>query len=142
MRDAFIAKLTELAADNPRIALITGDLGFGVLTDFAKDYPNQFINAGVAEQNMTALACGMAQRILQESIAYAQVRKQFGQRIGDFQLVQAMLADSQAELLARLGKHKTSVACLYFNKLDDIDPTVLRELAERSVATTRAKYPT
>ncbi|MFA7670609.1 MAG: acyl-CoA dehydrogenase family protein, partial [Burkholderiaceae bacterium] len=38
--------------------------------------------------------------ILQESIAYAQQRKQFGQRIGDFQLIQAMLADSQAELLA------------------------------------------
>jgi acyl-CoA dehydrogenase len=50
--------------------------------------------------HMSALACGMAQRILQESVAYAQQRKQFGQRIGDFQLVQAMLADSQAELLA------------------------------------------
>lgn len=50
--------------------------------------------------HVSALACGMAQRILQESIAYAQQRKQFGQRIGDFQLVQAMLADSQAELLA------------------------------------------
>ena len=50
--------------------------------------------------HMSALACGMAQRILRESVAYAQQRKQFGQRIGDFQLVQAMLADSQAELLA------------------------------------------
>lgn len=50
--------------------------------------------------HISALACGMAQRILEESIAYAQQRKQFGQRIGDFQLVQAMLADSQAELLA------------------------------------------
>ncbi|MGY0194379.1 acyl-CoA dehydrogenase family protein [Leptothrix sp. BB-4] len=50
--------------------------------------------------HVSALACGMAQRILQESIAYAQQRRQFGQRIGDFQLVQAMLADSQSELLA------------------------------------------
>jgi acyl-CoA dehydrogenase len=50
--------------------------------------------------HVAALACGMAQRILRESIAYAQQRRQFGQRIGDFQLVQAMLADSQAELLA------------------------------------------
>lgn len=50
--------------------------------------------------HVSALACGMAQRILNESVAYAQERKQFGQRIGDFQLVQAMLADSQAELLA------------------------------------------
>ena len=50
--------------------------------------------------HVSALACGMADRILCESIAYARQRKQFGQRIGDFQLVQAMLADSQAELLA------------------------------------------
>lgn len=50
--------------------------------------------------HISALACGMASRILQESVGYAQQRKQFGQRIGDFQLVQAMLADSQAELLA------------------------------------------
>jgi acyl-CoA dehydrogenase len=50
--------------------------------------------------HVSALACGMAQRILRESVAYAQQRRQFGQRIGDFQLVQAMLADSQAELLA------------------------------------------
>lgn len=50
--------------------------------------------------HVSALACGMARRILDESLGYAQQRRQFGQRIGDFQLVQAMLADSQAELLA------------------------------------------
>jgi transketolase len=60
MRDAFIRTLSELAQRDPRIVLITGDLGFGVLTDFAQRFPDQFINAGVAEQNMTMLACGMA----------------------------------------------------------------------------------
>ena len=60
MRDEFIDELTKLAATDPSIMLITGDLGFGVLTDFADRFPNQFINAGVAEQNMTALACGLA----------------------------------------------------------------------------------
>ena len=60
MRDAFIRTLTGLAARDPRIVLITGDLGFGVLTDYAERFPDQFINAGVAEQNMTMLACGMA----------------------------------------------------------------------------------
>lgn len=60
MRDAFIERLSALAAQNPRICLITGDLGFGVLDDFAKRFPRQFINAGVAEQNMTAIAAGMA----------------------------------------------------------------------------------
>lgn len=60
MRDAFVRSLSELAEQNDRIVLITGDLGFGVLDDFARRFPKQFINAGVAEQNMTALACGMA----------------------------------------------------------------------------------
>jgi acyl-CoA dehydrogenase len=50
--------------------------------------------------HVSALACGLAQRVLQESVSYAKERRQFGQRIGDFQLVQAMLADSQAELYA------------------------------------------
>lgn len=60
MRDAFIQALTELAAADERIVLVTGDLGFGVLQDFAQRFPQRFINAGVAEQNMTAIACGMA----------------------------------------------------------------------------------
>ncbi len=50
--------------------------------------------------NISAVACGMAQRILDESTAYARDRKQFGKALGEFQLIQAMLADSQAELLA------------------------------------------
>lgn len=60
MRDSFIRSLTTLAEADPMVTLITGDLGFGVLTDFARRFPHQFINAGVAEQNMTALAAGMA----------------------------------------------------------------------------------
>lgn len=60
MRDAFIAELSEMAATDPSVMLITGDLGFGVLTDYAKQFPSQFVNAGVAEQNMTGLACGLA----------------------------------------------------------------------------------
>ncbi|RZS57276.1 acyl-CoA dehydrogenase family protein [Sphaerotilus mobilis] len=50
--------------------------------------------------NISAVACGMAQRVLDESTRYARERRQFGQPIGEFQLVQAMLADSQAELMA------------------------------------------
>lgn len=60
MRDAFIRALTELARTDPRIMLVNGDLGFGVLNDFIRDHPAQYVNAGVAEQNMTAIACGMA----------------------------------------------------------------------------------
>jgi transketolase len=60
MRDAFVGRLTDLADADPRIMLITGDLGFGVLTKFAQRFPRQFINAGVAEQNMMGLATGLA----------------------------------------------------------------------------------
>ena len=60
MRDHFVKKLCELAEKDNRITLITGDLGFGVLDKFSNRFPRQFINAGVAEQNMTGLATGMA----------------------------------------------------------------------------------
>ena len=60
MRDAFIRALDELADSDPSIMLVNGDLGFGVLTKFIEERPTQYVNAGVAEQNMTAVACGMA----------------------------------------------------------------------------------
>jgi transketolase len=60
MRDAAVRRLTKLAETNSRLILITGDLGFGVLTEFAKRFPRQFINAGVAEQNMLGIAVGLA----------------------------------------------------------------------------------
>jgi len=47
----------------------------------------------------------------------------------------------QDELLTRLGKHKTGSACLYINRLEDVDMDVLREMAERCVAWMREKYP-
>lgn len=60
MRDTFVRTLIESAKENPNIVLITGDLGFGVLKPFWEQLPNQFINAGIAEQNMTSVAAGMA----------------------------------------------------------------------------------
>lgn len=43
-------------------------------------------------------------------------------------------------LMSRLGKYKTGKSCLYINKLDDIDRSVLKELITRSLADLRAKY--
>lgn len=60
MRDTFVKTLSELAETNPKIMLLTGDLGFGVLDDFSKRFPKQFLNVGVAEQNMTGVATGLA----------------------------------------------------------------------------------
>ena len=60
LRDEFVRTLMEIARTDPRVMLITGDLGFGVLDKFAQEFPSQYINAGVAEQNMTGLAVGLA----------------------------------------------------------------------------------
>jgi transketolase len=60
LRTAFIQELCELAATDERIWLICGDLGYSVLEAFADRFPKRYLNAGVAEQNMTGIAAGLA----------------------------------------------------------------------------------
>lgn len=60
MRNAFIDELVKLAEAYPQVALIVGDLGYSVIEPFADRFPDRFLNAGVAEQNMMGLAAGMA----------------------------------------------------------------------------------
>ncbi len=60
MRNAFIQELVALATARNNIFLIVGDLGYSVVEPFADRFPDRFLNAGVAEQNMTSLAAGMA----------------------------------------------------------------------------------
>ena len=50
--------------------------------------------------HLSAVCVGIAQRLIEESLRYATDRQQFGSRLADFQLVQAMLADSQTEMYA------------------------------------------
>ena len=60
MRTAFINQLIEEARTNPKIFLIVGDLGYSVVEPFAAEFPDRFLNAGIAEQNMTGVAAGLA----------------------------------------------------------------------------------
>lgn len=60
MRTAFINSLLDCAAADPRIWLLCGDLGYGVLEPFSQRFPDRFINVGVAEQNMIGVAAGLA----------------------------------------------------------------------------------
>ncbi|MBE7466501.1 MAG: transketolase [Planctomycetes bacterium] len=72
MRLAFVNSLCKLAEKDDRLWLVCGDLGYGVLDEFARRFPNRFINAGVAEQNMAGVAAGLAQagqRVFVYSIA-------------------------------------------------------------------------
>lgn len=61
MRLAFARTLEELAERDPRVLLLTGDLGFMVLERFAERFPGRTLNVGVAEQNMVGLATGLAE---------------------------------------------------------------------------------
>ena len=61
MRATFVRALVDLAADDSRIVLLTGDLGFTVVEPFADRFPERFVNAGVAEQNMVGVATGLAE---------------------------------------------------------------------------------
>ena len=60
MRDAFARVLEEEMEQNERIVLITGDLGFGVLRQIHRRFPDRLINAGIAEQGMVSMAAGLA----------------------------------------------------------------------------------
>lgn len=60
MRDTFVSILSEIASKDKNVMLLTGDLGFGVLSKFAHDFPEQYLNVGVAEQNMSGIAAGLA----------------------------------------------------------------------------------
>jgi len=60
MRDTFVGVLTELAPAHPELMVLTGDLGFGVLNRFIAEFPDQYLNMGVAEQNMSGVAAGLA----------------------------------------------------------------------------------
>lgn len=61
MRATFIRTLVELAEEDERIVLLTGDLGFTVVEPFAERFPDRFFNVGVAEQNMVGVATGLAE---------------------------------------------------------------------------------
>ena len=59
-RGVFMETLEELVQKDPRIILVVGDVGFSYMAEFAKKYPNQYINTGVMEQTFMGLAAGLA----------------------------------------------------------------------------------
>ncbi len=60
MRNAFSDALVAAAVSDPRVLLLTGDHGYALFDQFRKKFPNQYINCGVAEQNMVGVAAGLA----------------------------------------------------------------------------------
>ena len=60
MRKTFAQSLLEEAKKNPKIVLLTGDLGYGMWDEFKNTLPDQFVNTGAAEQALLDIACGLA----------------------------------------------------------------------------------
>ncbi|MYM70402.1 transketolase [Pseudoduganella sp. FT55W] len=60
MRTTFINTLLQLARKDSSIFLLCGDLGYSVLEPFAQEFPDRFLNVGIAEQNMMGLAAGLS----------------------------------------------------------------------------------
>ena len=60
IRDAFFDEIYNLAKADPRVILLVADMGAFSLVKFKKDFPSQFINVGIAEQNMVSVAAGLA----------------------------------------------------------------------------------
>ena len=60
MRSGFIKALMELAEDDERIFLLVGDVGYSLVEPFVEKVPGRFVNIGIAEQNMTGIATGLA----------------------------------------------------------------------------------
>jgi len=62
MRSAFSSELVNLGKRDSKVLLITGDHGYSLFDEFRKECPKQFINAGIAEQNMVGIAAGLARQ--------------------------------------------------------------------------------
>lgn len=106
-------KTSDIIFENARIpasALMGGEEGQGFYTAM------RVLDRG--RLHLSSVSTGISQRILQEALNYAIERKQFGKAIGEFQLVQGMLADCQADLFA--GQAMTGDAAVRFDAGEDI----------------------
>lgn len=83
--------------------------------------------------HIAAVAMGMCDRLIEMSLRYAMERKQFGQRIADFQLVQAMLADCKTEALAVEALMERAAARFDAGEKISLEASALKYLASETV---------
>ena len=60
LRKEFFNEMETLAENDKDVIVLVGDLGYSFMENYAKKYPSQFINCGIAEQNMIGIAAGLA----------------------------------------------------------------------------------
>lgn len=151
MRAAFSNALVCLAKADPKVLLLTGDHGYALFDDFRRECPQQYINAGIAEQNMVGMAAGLARTGFRPVVyglsAFIPVRvlEQIKLDIAHDQLPVILIGDGAGFVYSHLGtSHQSTedIACTraipdlaIYSPADRFEVTACMNLAYRSKAT-------
>ncbi len=115
MRAAFSEALVRLAKADPKVLLLTGDHGYALFDDFRRECPAQYINAGIAEQNMVGMAAGLARTGFRPVVyglsAFIPVRvlEQIKLDIAHDQLPVILIGDGAGFVYSHLGTSHQSI---------------------------------
>ncbi len=150
MRAAFSETLVRLAKADPKVLLLTGDHGYALFDEFRRECPAQYLNAGVAEQNMVGMAAGMARTGFRPVVyglsAFIPVRvlEQIKLDIAHDRLPVILVGDGAGFVYSHLGtSHQSTedIACTraipdlsVYSPADRFEVTACMELAYRSKA--------
>jgi transketolase len=150
MRAAFSDALVRLAKADPKILLLTGDHGYALFDEFRRECPAQYINAGIAEQNMVGMAAGLARTGFRPVVyglsAFIPVRvlEQIKLDIAHDRLPVILIGDGAGFVYSHLGtSHQSTedIACTrsipdlsVYSPADRFELTVCMDLAYQSKA--------
>jgi len=150
MRTAFSDALVRIARANPKVLLLTGDHGYALFDDFRRYCPRQYINAGIAEQNMVGMAAGLARAGFRPFVyglsAFVPVRvvEQIKLDVAHDNLPVIFIGDGAGFVYSHLGtSHQSTedIACTraipnlaIYSPGDRFETTLCMELAYRSAA--------
>jgi transketolase len=148
MRAAFSESLVRLAKADPKVLLLTGDHGYALFDDFRRECPAQYINAGIAEQNMVGMAAGLARTGFRPFVyglsAFIPVRvlEQVKLDVAHDQLPVILIGDGAGFVYSHLGtSHQSTedIACTraipdlaIYSPADRFEVTACMELAYQS----------
>ena len=150
MRSAFSDALVRLAKADPKVLLLTGDHGYALFDDFRRECPTQYINAGIAEQNMVGMAAGLARTGFRPFVyglsAFIPVRvlEQIKLDVAHDQLPVILIGDGAGFVYSHLGtSHQSTedIACAraipnfsVYSPADRFEVSICMELAYKSKA--------
>jgi transketolase len=150
MRAAFSDTLVRLALADPKLLLLTGDHGYALFDEFRKHCPTQYINAGIAEQNMVGMSAGLARAGFRPVVyglsAFVPVRvlEQIKLDVAHDNLPVIFIGDGAGFVYSHLGTSHQSledIACAraipnlsVYSPCDRFEMSMCMEMAYRSAA--------